>query len=343
MAKNDSLGSVMLDVAGQALTDIEREVLAHPQVGGLILFSRNYESPQQITDLIAEIRSVRSNIIIAVDHEGGRVQRFKQGFTRIPSMFDLAHKAPHLLTATANHMALELMAVGIDLTFAPVLDRFNPNSKVIGDRAFSESPKEIAVFAEAFIKGLKQAGMAAVGKHFPGHGGVDGDTHLETTIDEREFAEIEQSDLIPFKQLMPLLQGIMPAHVIFPAVCDSPVGFSRRWLQEILRKQLQFNGVIFSDDLSMEAAKLAGGPLERGVVALTSGCDMVLFCNHPDEAITLIEGLESQNNKSADSDLQLLSSRVRRSQAGFNYAALQQQASWKNIYRQLNDLNESLY
>ncbi len=342
MVKNNSLGPVMLDVVGHALTDVEREVIAHPQVGGLILFARNYDNPHQITDLITEVRSVRPAIIVAVDHEGGRVQRFKEGFTRIPSMFDLAHKAPHLLSATAHHIALELMAVGVDLTFAPVLDRFNPQSKVIGDRAFSECPHEITRFAETFIQGLKQAGMAAVGKHFPGHGGVIGDTHVETAVDEREFADIEQSDLIPFKQLMPLLQGIMPAHVIFPAVCDKPVGFSTRWLQQILQKQLGFSGVIFSDDLSMEAAKVAGGPLERGLAALTSGCNMVLFCNNANDAISLIEGLEATNFATGDSAIPFLSARAQRSQTGFNFAGLKKQSSWQRMFRELNELNASL-
>ena len=270
------------------------------------------------------------------------MQRFKAGFTRIAPMQTLAQQAPQLLGATAELMALELMAVGVDITFAPVLDRFNPQSRVIGNRAFAECPKEITQHATEFIGGLTRAGMAAIGKHFPGHGGVNGDTHLETAIDERDFAEIKATDLIPFSSLSAMLKGVMPAHVVFPAVCEQPVGYSRRWLLNVLREQLAFKGVIFSDDLSMEAAKVAGNPVERGLAALNAGCTMVLLCNQPEEAIALIEGLEAKTIPAATAALMALSAHKRRQQLGFSWAALRKTPFWKNTHQQLNTLNETL-
>lgn len=337
--KYSQLGRVMLDVQGTTLTAQEREVIAHPQVGGLILFARNYDNVQQLIDLNRQIRECKPNVLIAVDHEGGRVQRFREGFTRIPAMHKLAKSAPALLGPTAQLMALELMAVGIDFTFAPVLDRFNPESLVIGDRAFSESPAEIVEYASQFIQGLTDEGMAAVGKHFPGHGGVVGDTHLEDAVDNREFRDIEGTDLKPFKQLAPQLQGIMPAHVVFPCISENPVGFSQQWLQGVLRQQLNFTGAILSDDLSMAAAKVAGGPLERGLKAISAGCSMVLMCNNPDGAIALIEGLEGQGLVPNEAPLLLLSAHKRRTQQGFNWQALQKTASWIQAHRAINDVN----
>lgn len=333
-----ALGSVMLDVSGMTLTAEEREVLAHPQVGGLILFSRNYDNPQQLIDLNRQIRECNKKLLIAVDHEGGRVQRFREGLTRIPAMHYLAQMAPDLIPATAALMARELMALGVDFTFAPVLDRFNPESQVIGDRAFSECPKEVVQYAEAFVSGLALAGMAAVGKHFPGHGGVVGDTHLETAIDERDFADIEETDLYPFAQLASKLQGVMPAHVVFPCLSDLPVGFSVEWLQGVLRESLQFSGAIFSDDLSMAAAKVAGGPVERGMAAMAAGCSMVLMCNQPNDAIQLIEGFERENIRSQESLISNLSAVKARTQHGFNWKALQASSEWQATHRALQTL-----
>ncbi|WP_202904703.1 beta-N-acetylhexosaminidase [Marinagarivorans algicola] len=338
--KYSQLGHVMLDVQGTSLSAQEREVIAHPQVGGVILFARNYESVQQLIDLNRQIRACKPNILIAVDHEGGRVQRFKEGFTRIPSMYKLAQAAPTLLGPTAQLMALELMAVGIDFTFAPVLDRFNPESGVIGDRAFSESPANIIEYAGQFIEGLNAEGMAAVGKHFPGHGGVDGDTHLEGAVDSRDFQDIERTDLQPFKQLAAKLQGIMPAHVIFPCVSENPVGFSRQWLEGILRQQLHFTGAILSDDLSMVAAHIAGDPLERGLAAINAGCSMALMCNNPDGAIALIEGLEKQGLVANETRLHPLSAHKRRAQHGFNWHALHKTATWLQTHRAINNVND---
>lgn len=335
-----ALGSVMLDVAGMTLTQEEREVLAHPQVGGVILFSRNYDNPLQLIELNRQIRECKNEILIAVDHEGGRVQRFRSGVTRIPSMHTLAQSAPDLISATATLMAQELMALGLDFTFAPVLDRFNPQSNVIGDRAFSECPKEVVQHAGHFITGLAAAGMAAVGKHFPGHGGVVGDTHLEVAIDERDFDEIKATDLYPFIDLAPKLQGMMPAHVVFPCVSDSPVGFSADWLQGVLRDTLQFSGAIFSDDLSMEAAKVAGSPVERGIAAMEAGCSMVLLCNQPDDAIQLIEGFECANIRAQELLIRKLSAVKARAQQGFNWQALQRSQQWLSTYQALQKINE---
>ena len=331
------LGPVMLDVKGMELTEEEREILDHPQVGGLILFTRNYDSPEQLIALIRQIRECRHNILIAVDHEGGRVQRFRQGFTRIPSMHALAQQAPEQLMPTARLMALELMAVGVDFTFAPVLDRYNPHSKVIGDRAFDYDPQKIIELAGQFISGLEYEGMPAVGKHFPGHGGVEGDTHHESPQDLRDWDEIMQTDLKPFSELSSRLAGMMPAHVIFPNVCEKPVGFSTYWLQTVLQQQLQFQGVVMSDDLSMVAAHSAGSPLERGLQALQAGCHLALLCNQPDDAVALIEGLEREhpNTYMNEAHLLLLSAFKRREQSGFSWQALQKNTFWQAQQRKL--------
>ena len=295
------LGPVMLDVAGTALTDAERQRLQHPLVGGVILFSRNFESGAQLTRLTAEIHDLRSpSLIIAVDHEGGRVQRFREGFTQIPPMRELGllwdrdrRKAAQLAHALGFVLAAELRVHGVDLSFTPVLDVDYGNSSVIGDRAFHAQPEAIAELATSLMHGLRQGGMAAVGKHFPGHGHVRADSHHEVPVDERALADIESEDLIPFRRLIASgMSGIMPAHVIYPAVDAAPAGFSEIWLKQILRGELGFDGVIFSDDLSMEGARVAGGVVERGMAALRAGCDMVLVCNNPQSADELLQGLQ---------------------------------------------------
>ncbi len=298
-----ALGPVMLDVVGKALTDEERERLKHPLVGGVILFTRNYESPAQLTALTAEIHALRSpHLLIAVDHEGGRVQRFREGFSRIPPMRELGHiwdKHPHraksLAEQTGYVLAAELRAHGVDFSFTPVLDLDYGESGVIGNRAFHRNPQAVAELSHSLMLGMRTAGMAAVGKHFPGHGFVKADSHLEVPVDERNFADIEQDDLVPFRQMIDFgLAAIMPAHVIYPQVDAMPAGFSSVWLKDILRGQLGFNGVIFSDDLSMEGAKVAGGVVERGEAALLAGCDMVLVCNNPLAAQEVLQGLKWQ-------------------------------------------------
>jgi beta-N-acetylhexosaminidase len=295
-----SLGPVMLDVVGKALNDDDRRRLKHPLVGGVILFSRNYESPEQLRLLTAEIHALRTPpLLIAVDHEGGRVQRFKEGFTRLPPMRELGMiwdehpgRAKSLAQQTGHVLAAELRAHGVDFSFTPVLDVDYGASGVIGSRAFHRKPQAIADLAHSLMLGLKQGGMAAVGKHFPGHGFVRADSHIEVPLDERSFADIEAEDLVPFRQMIDFgMAAIMPAHVIYPRVDPNPAGFSSVWLKDILRKRLGFEGVIFSDDLSMAGAHVAGGPAQRAQAALHAGCDMVLLCNKPDDADELLAGL----------------------------------------------------
>jgi len=296
------LGPVMVDVAGLELAPGEREFLAHPLVGGVILFARNYASPGQLRGLTAAIHGVRSpELLIAVDHEGGRVQRFVDGFTRLPPMRALGRLydrdpalAENLAGAVGVVLASELAAHGVDFSFAPVLDIDFGSSSVIGDRAFHSEPTAVAGLARALVGGLKRVGMGAVGKHFPGHGYVRADSHHEVPVDERDLATIEANDLAPYRALIGAgLAGVMPAHVIYPKVDPRPAGFSRFWLQDILRGRLGFDGVVFSDDLSMEGASVAGGIVERGRAALDAGCDMVLVCNAREAALRLLDGLRS--------------------------------------------------
>jgi beta-N-acetylhexosaminidase len=294
-----SLGRVMLDLAGPRLTDGEKERLRHPQVGGLILFARNFESPAQLRALAAEVRALRDpQLLIAVDHEGGRVQRFRAGFTQLPPMRAIGACAPGdrapLARAAGAVIAAELQAHGVDFSFAPVLDVDYGSSSVIGDRAFCGDPETIADLAEALVSGLDAGGMAAVGKHFPGHGYARADSHVEAAVDDRELAAIEASDLVPYRRLIGRgLAAVMPAHVVYPKVDRRPAGFSPVWLREILRGRMGFKGMIFSDDLSMEAATQGGGVVERARAALDAGCDMALLCNAPEAAATLVEGLRA--------------------------------------------------
>lgn len=296
------LGPVMADVAGFSLTAEERERLLHPAVGGVILFRRNYENPEQVAALCREIHGLRSpHLLIGVDHEGGRVQRFREGFTPIPPMRALGalwdehpQQARRLARDAGYLIGAELRAVGVDFTFAPVLDLDYGSSGVIGDRAFHRHPQAVAELAHALVLGLHEAGMSAVGKHFPGHGFVAADSHLAMPVDERSLADLEQADIQPFRQLIEQgLAGIMPAHVIYPRIDARPAGFSEIWLTRLLRGQYGFEGVLFSDDLTMEGASVAGGITERAQAALAAGCDMVLVCNRPDLADTVLTRLNA--------------------------------------------------
>lgn len=296
-----ALGPVMLDIAGTTLTAGDEARLRHSLVGGVILFSRNYQSPRQLTELTASIHQLRTPpLLIAVDHEGGRVQRFRSEFTRIPAMRELGkiwdshpQRARHLAQHVGYVLAGELRACGVDFSFTPVLDVDHGHSSVIGDRAFHDNPQAIAELAHSLLLGLKLGGMPTVGKHFPGHGYVQADSHLDIPVDEREFVDIELSDLIPFRQMVGFgLTAVMPAHVIYPKVDSRPAGFSPVWLKNILRDRLGFEGCIFSDDLSMAGAAVAGGVVQRAEAALNAGCDMVLVCNDSAAADELLGGLK---------------------------------------------------
>lgn len=295
-----ALGPVMLGLEGGVLTAEERELLGHPQVGGVILFARNYQSPQQITALTGAIHALRQpRLLIAVDHEGGRVQRFREGFTRLPAVQRLGQiydenpqRAKQLARITGWLMAAELRAVGVDFSFAPVLDLDHGVSGIIGDRAMHRDPEAVADLAHAWRSGMQKAGMEAVGKHFPGHGGIAADSHLELPVDPRSYEDLASSDLLAFERMIHYgLAALMPAHVLYPQVDDQPAGFSPRWLKEILRGQLEFQGVIFSDDLDMVGAHQAGAPAERARAALAAGCDMALACNDRQAAVAILDGL----------------------------------------------------
>ena len=293
-------GPVMLDLAGPELASEERELLKHPAVGGVILFSRNYQNPEQLERLTAAIHAVRQPaLLIAVDQEGGRVQRFREGFTRLPpaSWFGALHDhnpkhAHDVIQQVGWLMAAELRAAGVDFSFAPVLDRGRGISAVIGDRAFHERSATVAELAHSWMRGVHEAGMAAVGKHFPGHGSVAEDSHTDLPVDRRRFEDILMDDLLPFERMIHYgLEAIMPAHVIYEQVDAQAAGFSRFWLHEVLRGRLEFQGVVFSDDLNMQAAGVAGGFGDRARLALAAGCDMVLVCNNRPGAEAVLDEL----------------------------------------------------
>lgn len=292
----------MLDVSAYELTPEEKELLDHPLVGGIILFSRNYHDQQQLAHLVEQIRShARNQVLLAVDHEGGRVQRFREGFSHIPAMGALYDRAAGDLDKASEYaehfgwlMAAEVQAFDIDISFAPVLD-IHGVSDVIGDRSFHQQPEVIIQLASKFIQGMHKAGMKATGKHFPGHGNVKEDSHIALPIDKRSKDEILNYDMRIFAEIhkQGLLDAVMPAHVIYPDVDKLPAGFSSIWIREYLRRKMNFDGVVFSDDLSMEGAVHLGNFAERAEKALDAGCDMVLVCNHPKGAIEVLDSLPS--------------------------------------------------
>lgn len=323
-------GPVMLDVAAYEVTPEEREILQHPLVGGVILFARNYAEPEQLRALTTAIRAARPELLISVDHEGGRVQRFRDGFTRLPAMRRLGEgwsADPDAAKQQARHagfvLAAELRAHGVDLSYAPVLDLDYGVSSVIGDRAFHRDPLVATELARAVVAGLADVGMRAVGKHFPGHGAVEADSHVAIPVDLRSFDEVWKDDVQPFRLLAGELGGVMPAHVIFENIEPRPAGFSAFWLQEILRGKLGFEGVIFSDDLTMEGASVAGGIVARADAAHSAGCDMVLVCNRPDFAVELLDGWRP--TVSADSSKRIAALRPRPGTAPADPATL---AGW---------------
>jgi len=300
-------GRLMLDLAGTELTTEEQQILQSPQVGGVILFARNIQSREQVTALNAQIRQASANLLIAVDQEGGRVQRLRDGFIPLPPMQLLADSVVQnpevgvqLVRDTGWLMASEVLACGFDISFAPVLDVDRDTSSIIGDRAFSDQPEMVITLAQAFIEGMNEAGMAATGKHFPGHGGIVADSHLEAPVDHRSWQQLLDHDLKPFVALSKQLAGVMPAHITFPAVDPDSVGFSGFWLQQVLRQQLSFDGVIFSDDLSMKGADVAGGYIDKAQLALNAGCDMILVCNCPEGAREVLQMMEHRSLAGSD-------------------------------------------
>jgi len=305
MTNQYTIGPVMLDVEGLTLEKHEAEKINHPNTGAVILFSRNYQAPEQVAELIQNIRKARKgDILIAVDQEGGRVQRFKAGFTRLPPVSYYA-KAPELAESAGWLMATELLSVGVDFSFAPVLDIDCGISQIIGDRSFSADAELTTQLASLFRKGMTAAGMAATGKHFPGHGAVALDSHLTLPIDNRDLETIRAKDFLPFKQLIKEgLEGIMPAHVLYPSIDPNPAGFSSFWIQEILRKELSFNGTVFSDDLSMAGAAFAGDFSDRARLAQQAGCDMLLVCNNPVAAEQVLESLPITQDANREQRLQ---------------------------------------
>ena len=299
-----SIAPVMIDLEGLELSSEESELLNHPLTGGIIFFSRNYESVKQLSTLIKAVRkATKKDLLIAVDHEGGRVQRFRSEFTELPAIASLAESQNPTQSAYSHGwlMASEVRAMGIDFSFAPVLDINYGVSGVIGDRSFNRDPKVISNLASEYIKGMREAGMASTGKHFPGHGAVVEDSHLEIPVDHRSKEQIWQEDIIPFADLIKQgLDAVMPAHVIYEALDDKPAGFSKYWLKQVLRDELKFDGVIFSDDLSMEGASVAGDFASRAEAATEAGCDMVLVCNNREGAIQVLDKAKiNQTDESA--------------------------------------------
>lgn len=291
------LGPLVVDIAGTELTDDEAKMLQHPLVGMVILFTRNFESIEQLHNLTHDIHALRNPpLLIGVDHEGGRIQRFKDGFTKIPSMHSLGQlydkdpKRAHALTAACGLvMASELRACGVDFTFAPCLDLDYGQSAIIGNRSFHRNPQVVSILATALVGGMSQVGMACCGKHFPGHGYATADSHVELPVDERPLSDIKANDEVPYEAMGVLLTAVMPAHVVYTAMDSAPAGFSRKWLQDELRGRLGYTGLIFSDDLSMKGAAEVGEITARSDAALAAGCDMILVCNDPEGVSSVLE------------------------------------------------------
>lgn len=328
------LGPLIVDVPGRELEPEDREVLAHPLVGGLILFTRNYESPEQLSELIRQVHQIRTpGLAVCVDQEGGTVQRFREGFTRLPAaqvLGELYRQDRERAYQACAHMgwlmAAELRAAGIDISFAPVVDLNWGTSEVIGGRAFHRNPYTVSELASRYIAGMHQAGMKSVIKHFPGHGHVHEDSHKDMPVDRRNFQEIQGEDLVPFEHLATAYnEGLMTAHVIFPKIDKVPVTFSRKWLQDILRGQMNFSGVVFSDDLNMHAAHLHEDIESRVRAAFQAGCDVALLCNNRPAVIEVLEHLKEYRNPVAS--LRLF--RMRGAPGAQSLQELHQMPKWK--------------
>ncbi|MBS1188134.1 MAG: nagZ [Burkholderiaceae bacterium] len=344
MTEQTKFGPVMLDVVGTQLSDDDLRRIRHPLTGGVILFARNYTDRAQLVALTSAIHAARPGILIAVDHEGGRVQRFRaDGFTRLPAMKKLGQLwdsdvllATRAATAVGYVLATELRACGVDLSFTPVLDLDYGESAVIGDRAFHADARVVTLLAKSLNHGLLMAGMANCGKHFPGHGFVQADSHVAIPVDRRSLSEILADDAAPYGWLGLSLTAVMPAHVIYPQVDKHPAGFSKKWLA-ILRQDMGFDGMIFSDDLSMEGASVAGSVVEGAKAALAAGCDMVLICNSPDKADQLLAGLKAQSGKAAAALAARLAALVPQKPA-LSWQALQQDARYQAAKQVVDEL-----
>lgn len=291
-----ALGPILLDIAGTELEPIDRERLLHPWTGGLILFARNYESPEQLRALTRAVRALGPKgmaLPITVDHEGGRVQRFRQGFTELPSFAEIAAASDALAAAlqAGQTAGRELRAHDVDFSYTPVLDLHYGRSQVIGNRSFGRDPVKVAELAAQLMEGLALEGLANCGKHFPGHGWAEADSHVALPLDERPLHQILEDDVQPYRRLLGLLTAVMPAHVVYAQVDSLPAGFSARWIDGILRREVGFQGLVISDDLSMAGAEVFPDVVDRAEAALTAGCDAVLICNRPDLADQLLDGL----------------------------------------------------
>jgi len=328
------MGPLWVDVEGYELTSEDKEILQHPTVGGLILFSRNYHDSEQLLALNKSIRkAAKRPILIGVDQEGGRVQRFREGFSLIPATEQYAKQAngEQLAEQGGWLMAAELVAHDIDLSFAPVLDKGH-ECKAIGSRAFGDDVDTIIRHSLAYMKGMKSVGMATTGKHFPGHGGVVADSHLETPFDDRD--NIFAQDMAIFKAQIEagILDAMMPAHVVYPHYDDQPASGSEFWLKQVLRQKLGFNGIIFSDDLTMEGAAIMGGPAERAHQSLVAGCDMVLVCNQRDAQVEVLDNLPIMETPGAEKLLKTQS---------FSLADLKRSEAWKQASQAMQRLMDA--
>lgn len=354
-------GPITLDVVGLELNAEDRRRILHPLTGGVILFGRNFANRKQLTKLTAEIKKLRPDVLISIDHEGGRVQRCRtDGFTHLPAMRKLGElwevknqsksKSKHAAESAATAMAAatacgyvlasELRACGVDFSFTPVLDLDFGRSGVIGDRSFSRDPQITFALAKSLNEGLRLADMANCGKHFPGHGWAEADSHVAIPVDERQLDQILNDDAKPYEWLDLSLASVMPAHVIYPKVDKNPAGFSKIWLHSILREELGFEGVIFSDDLSMEGASVAGSVVKGAEMALDAGCDAVLICNRPDLADQLLSKLKVSKAKQVESAKRL--NRLMPKTPALTWDQLQKEPEYchaKGLLKQFNLIN----